>query len=198
MAKGAPALTGVVLAAGGYKCLCQPQQLLPYGAGSLLVHVLDTARRCNFGQLLCVVGGGADDVVERIDFEGVQVVENRQFGDGCSSSIAAALAAADPRSEGLVLMLGDQPGVRAAAVAALIAGRGQAPIAACGYSDGRGHPLVFARSLFGELAGLPGDKGVWKLRDRHADQVVDVAIDAPIPPDVDTWEDYRAVLDAYS
>jgi molybdenum cofactor cytidylyltransferase len=160
--------------------------------------VLDTARRCNFGQLLCVVGGGADDVVERIDFEGVQVVENRQFGDGCSSSIAAALAAVDPRSEGLVLMLGDQPGVRAAAVAALIAGRGQAPIAACGYSDGRGHPLVFARSLFGELAELHGDKGVWKLLDRHADQVVDVAIDAPIPPDVDTWEDYRAVLDAYS
>ena len=96
------------------------------------------------------------------------------------------------RCEVLVLMLGDQPGVTAATVAALLAGRGDAPIAACGYTDGRGHPLAFARDLFGELAALHGDKGVWKLLDRYA--AADVAVDGPIPPDVDTWEDYEAVL----
>ena len=50
------------------------------------------------------------------------MVENRQFGEGCSSSIAAALGAVDERADALVLMLGDQPGVTAEAVAALIAG----------------------------------------------------------------------------
>ncbi len=73
-------------------------------------------------------------------------------------------------------------------------GRGDAPLAACAYSDGRGHPLAFARSMFGELAGLHGDKGVWKLMDHRAGDVVDVEIDGPIPLDVDTWEDYRRVL----
>jgi molybdenum cofactor cytidylyltransferase len=198
MAASARPLTGLVLAAGGSKRLGQAKQLLPYGSGSLLGHVLDTARRCNFDQLLCVLGGRAEDVVQRIDFDGVEVVENRQFGEGCASSIAAALEAVDPRSEGLVLLLGDQPGVSAATVSALIAGRGEAPIAACGYSDGRGHPLVFARPMFGELGDLHGDKGVWKLLDRHADEVVAVAVDRSIPPDVDTWDDYRAVLEAYS
>ncbi len=42
--------------------------------------------------------------------------------------------------------------------------------------------------------GLNGDKRVWKLLDRHADEVVEVAMDGTIPLDVDTWEDYRRVL----
>jgi len=106
-------VTGLVLAAGGSKRLGQPKQLLPFGDGTLLDHVLGTARACDFDQLLCVVGGAADSVRESVDFEGIEVVENPEFGEGCSSSIAAALSAVDPRSQVLVLMLGDQPGVTA-------------------------------------------------------------------------------------
>ena len=76
-------------------------------------------------------------------------------------------------------MLGDQPGVSGANVEALMAGRGDAPLAACAYSDGRGHPLAFAREMFGDLAGLHGDKGVWKLLDHYADEVVDVPMAGP-------------------
>jgi molybdenum cofactor cytidylyltransferase len=191
-------VTGLVLAAGGSKRLGQPKQLLPYGSATLLDHVLETARACAFDQLLCVVGGDADEVLERVDFRGVQVVENPKFGEGCSSSIATALCTVDPRSDVLVLMLGDQPGMRAATVIELVSGLGSAPLAACAYSDGRGHPLAFARGMFSELAALHGDKGVWKLLDRHADGVADIPVDGPIPRDVDTWEDYEAVYPAAS
>jgi molybdenum cofactor cytidylyltransferase len=156
--------------------------------------VLGMARECAFDQLLCVVGGSAASVRAAVDFEGVTVVENSAFGQGCSSSIAAALGAVDARTEVLVLLLGDQPGVRVATVRALVDGRGDAALAACGYEDGRGHPLAFARSMFAELATLHGDRGVWKLLDRHAEAVLDVPIDGRIPRDVDTWEDYEAVL----
>ena len=47
--------------------------------------------------------------------------------------------------------------------------------------------------MFGELEAMHGDKAVWKLLDQHGADVVDVPIDAPIPRDVDTWEDYEAV-----
>jgi molybdenum cofactor cytidylyltransferase len=183
-----------VLAAGGSTRLGQPKQLLPYGSATLLDRVLQTARSCRFDQLLCVLGGGADAVRGEVDLEGVQVVENRHFGEGCSSSIAAALSTVGPGCELLVLMLGDQPGVSVETVRRLLAGRGDAALAACAYADGRGHPLAFTHSMFGELSALHGDKGVWKLLDRHAAAVVDVPIEGPVPIDVDTWEDYAAVL----
>ena len=186
-------VTGLVLAAGGSRRLGRPKQLLPYGSATLLDHVLGTARSCEFDQLLCVIGGAAREVRAHVDLCGVEVVENADFGEGCSSSIAAALGAVDERSEVLVLMLGDQPGVTAEHVAALLAGRGEAPIAACGFNDGRGHPLAFSRRLFPELQTMHGDKAVWKLLDRHADEAVDVPMEGTIPPDINTWEDYEAL-----
>ena len=187
-------VTGLVLAAGGSRRLGQPKQLLPWHGATLLDHTLGTARACSFDQLLCVLGGGAEAVREQVDLAGAEVVVNDHFGDGCSSSIAAALGAVDPRTDVLVLLLGDQPGVTAETVAALLAGRGDAPLAACRYEDGRGHPLAFARSTFGDLSSLHGDKGVWKLLDRRADDVADVPVSGVIPRDVDTWDDYHAAL----
>lgn len=190
-----PFVTGLVLAAGGSKRLGQPKQLLPYGDGTLLEHVLGVALAVpEFDQRLCVLGGGGPDVRGGVELSGFDVVVNEAFGEGCSSSIAAALGAIDPRAEVMVLMLGDQPGVKPEIVTALLAGRGDAPLAACGYEDGRGHPLAFARTVFAELSHLHGDKGVWKLMDRRASEVVDVPMAGTVPRDVDTWEDYEAVL----
>jgi molybdenum cofactor cytidylyltransferase len=187
-------VTGLVLAAGGSQRLGRPKQLLPYGGGTLLGHMVSVARECGFGQLLVAVGGAADEVRAGVDLTGAEIVENQAYGEGCSSSIAAALRVVDVRADTLVLLLGDQPGVTPATVAALVTGRGDAPLAVCRYDDGRGHPLAFDRSVFPDLAALHGDRGVWKLLDRRADEVCEVPVAGPIPRDVDTEEDYRAVL----
>ncbi len=90
-------VTGLVLAAGGSSRLGQPKQLLPFGSGTLLGHVLDVARGCAFDQTLCVVGGGGGrSALDAVGFESVDVIENPAFGEGCSSSIAAALGAVSP------------------------------------------------------------------------------------------------------
>jgi molybdenum cofactor cytidylyltransferase len=188
-------VTGLVLAAGGSRRLGEPKQLLPYGSSTLLDHALETARASGFDQLIVALGGSSAEVRRRVNLSGAEAVENPDFGEGCSSSIAAGLRAIDPRSELMVLMLGDQPGVKPATVRALIAGCDEDTVlAACLYDDGRGHPLAFGRALFGELRGLHGDKAVWKLLDRRADEVVDVRTPGPIPADINTRADYEAIL----
>jgi molybdenum cofactor cytidylyltransferase len=187
-----PTVSGLVLGAGGSRRLGRPKQLLQYGETTLLGHVVETARRCDFDQLVVAIGGAAGDVRAGVDLSGAEVVVNDAYGEGCSSSIAAALDVV--RGDVLVLMLGDQPGVSAETVHALLAGRGDAALAVCRYDDGRGHPIAFGRAAFEDLANLHGDKGVWKMLDRGP--VIEVPVAGPIPLDVDTEADYAAVLAA--
>jgi len=187
-------VTGLVLGAGGSARLGRPKQLLPYGDRPLLEQALKTARESGLDQIVVPIGGAADEVRERVDFTGADVVVNTAYGEGCSSSIAAALGAVNERCEVLVLMLGDQPGVTPETVRALLDGRGDAPLAVCRYDDGRGHPIAFHHSVFPQLADLHGDKGVWRLLDERAGDVVDVPVAGNVPLDVDTPEDYQAVL----
>jgi molybdenum cofactor cytidylyltransferase len=189
-------VAGLVLAAGGSSRLGRPKQTLPFRDTTLLGHVLDCARACGFDQLVVALGGGSGEVRAQVDLGGATIVDNPSYGEGCSSSIAAALPALDPGCDVLVLMLGDQPGVGPTAVRTLLARQGDAPIAVARYADGRGHPFAFRRVLFPELAELHGDKAVWKMLDRRAADVAEVQVPGRVPPDVDTWEDYEALVGA--
>jgi molybdenum cofactor cytidylyltransferase len=188
-------ITGLVLAAGGSRRLGRPKQLLPVGDGTLLDATLSVVRRCGLDQVVVAVGGAADAVVEAVDLSGCDVVRNDAYGTGCSSSIAAALRVVDPSAEGIVLFLGDQPLVRPSTVSALVAQARAADLAVCSYDDGLGHPFWLGRGLFDRLATLHGDKAVWKLVDAAGDDLVSVGVPGAVPVDVDTEDDYRALLD---
>ena len=187
-------VTGLVLGAGGSKRLGRPKQLLPYGDGTLLGHVVDVARACPFDQVVVALGGAADDVREAVDLEGVDVVVNDDYGEGCSSSIAAALGAVDLRCDVLVLMLGDQPGVtaddgagaagrprRRAARRVPLRRRPRAPDRLRPQHLRRRSPTCTATRASGGSSTA------------RADEVAEVPIAGAIPRDVDTEDDYRAV-----
>jgi molybdenum cofactor cytidylyltransferase len=187
-------VTGLVLAAGASRRLGRPKQLLPMGASTLLDATLDMARRCGFDQLVVALGGSADDVSAAVDLSGADVVRNDQYGTGCSSSIVAALPSVAAGADGIVLLLGDQPFVSPDAVAGLVSAARDAAVGVCRYRDGIGHPFWLGRASFDALSRLHGDKGVWKLVDAAGPALVSYDVDAEVPRDVDTWDDYEALL----
>ncbi len=188
-------VAGLVLAAGSSRRLGQPKQLLPFRGATLLDATISTV--CDFGlsQTLVTIGGAAPEVRDTVDLAAVQVVESLHHTDGCSSSIVSALGVIDPEVDGFLLFLGDQPDVPRTAVDALleVASTG-VEIAVVDYNNGTGHPFWFARSVFDPLATLHGDKAVWKLLESGRFDTAHVRVDAPVPLDVDTWDDYEALL----
>jgi molybdenum cofactor cytidylyltransferase len=190
-------VSGVVLAAGGSSRLGTPKQLLPYGDTTVLGASVGVARACGFNQLIVTLGGSADAVGQAVPLDGIDVVTIDDFGSGCSSSLRAALIRVNPHATGIVLMLGDQPGVSPTTVGRLVAAAG-APIVICRYNDGVGHPFWLSRSTFGALAELHGDKGVWKVIESGRFPVHELPVGGSIPPDVDTWDDYRRLLASVS
>jgi molybdenum cofactor cytidylyltransferase len=190
----APPVTGVVLAAGDSRRLGAPKQLLPYRGTTLLGATLEVARSVGFDQLIVTLGGAAPAVREAVPLDGADVVAVDDNGTGCSASLRAALERVDPRAAGIVLMLGDQPCVDPGTVRRLATEGPGADIMVCRYDDGVGHPFWLSRSLFGDLSQLHGDKGVWKLVELGRHEVRELAVDGPIPLDVDTWDDYQRLV----
>jgi molybdenum cofactor cytidylyltransferase len=191
-------VTGLVLAAGASRRLGEPKQLLAYRGTTVLGATLDMARSCGFEQLLVPVGGASSDLRDRVDFRDCQLVENEQFASGCASSIGAALRVVDDRTGGIVLLLGDQPEVTTGAVRRLREAGGSSLLGVCRYDDGVGHPFWFGRQVFDDLRALHGDKAVWKLLESGRYPVREVVVAGNVPLDVDTWEDYQALLTAAS
>ena len=162
------------------------------------------ARRCSVGlslkhsvqgvdEVVVVLGRAADQVRERVNFGAARVVENPVFGEGCASSYRAGLEALNPESSAIMIILGDQPGITPEIIDRVAEEwrQKESVIALCSYRGRKGHPMIFAQSMFDQLVGLHGDKAAWKLVDANADAVQEIYFDLPFPDDVNTLQDFE-------
>ncbi len=193
---GELAVAAIVLAAGSSRRLGQPKQLLAFRGETLLDATLNRVRSFGLAQTIVAVGGAAPEVRATVDLDGCTVVDSESHTEGCSSSIGASLDALSDDVDGFLLFLGDQPGVVASTVEALLLTAATAQIAVVGYRDGRGHPFWFSRSMFDVLHELHGDKAAWKLLESGRFETAMAAVDTDVPLDVDTWDDYQRLLAA--
>jgi molybdenum cofactor cytidylyltransferase len=190
-------VAGLLLMAGLSSRLGFPKALLPYGGRVLIERVLEQALASRLSRVTLVLGFQAPRIRSAIrSLEGdlrLEVLVNRHFDQGLSSSIRAGLRVLDPSAGGVMFILGDQPLLNTAAIDRLIRAfrRQQAPMVVPFYGNRPGNPVIFGRGLLPELRKLRGDTGGREIIKRNPEQVLKV----PIRPqylgwDVDTWADY--------
>jgi len=187
-------ISGLILGAGASQRFGPPKQLLPFRSTTMLGWVVDQAlSAAGLDEVVVVLGRSAPEVCERVDFGAARVVENPVFGEGCSSSYHSGIAALNRESAAMMIILGDLPGITPEIINRLADSwrEKEAPITLCSYQGRKGHPMIFAQSMFAQLLDLHGDKAAWKLVDANQALVREIRFSIPYPDDINTPEDFE-------
>jgi molybdenum cofactor cytidylyltransferase len=178
-------ISGVVLAAGTASRFGSTKQLVEVDGKPLVQYAIDTAAAAELDEIVVVLGHDADRVREELDLpSNARAIVNERFAEGQSTSLAAGLLELDPASEAAVVLLGDQPGIRAEEIRALADrfAETRASIVRLRYRNAPG-PALLPKAIWPEALELSGDTGARTLFDSH--QVDEVEIDRDAPRDID-------------
>ncbi|MDX2406958.1 nucleotidyltransferase family protein [Streptomyces microflavus] len=189
-----PKVAGVLLAAGGGRRLGgRPKALLEHRGRPLVEHALRALRNGGCGPLHVVLGAAADEVRARADLTGSVATVNPGWEEGMGSSLRLGLAAlAGTGADAALVMLVDQPGIGAEAVARVRgAYRSRASLVAASYDGERGHPVLFGADRWADIAaGAVGDQGARAYLREHRDAITLVECsDVAQAYDIDTAQD---------
>ena len=189
-------IAAVVLAAGA-STRFGSQKLLAEAQGAPLVRrTVEQVVAAGLEEVVVVLGREAQAVRAALDEMEVRFVVNPDFRAGMSTSLRSGIRDLATTVEAAIVVLGDQPGISASTILRLIEEyrRSGQPIVVPVYSGTRGNPVLFDASVFPELASVAGDQGGREVIGRDPLRVATVSFPFAMPSDVDTVEDYRALV----
>ncbi len=206
----------IILAAGSSSRMGggRHKLMLPLDGRPVLARVIDATLSSQARPIVVVLGHQSAQVRSQIEhystYSDITLIENAQYQEGMSSSLRLGiqtLLANDYKNkqfynnvDSALILLGDQPLITSRIIDELIKAyrtggkRTVRPL----YKGKRGNPVLFDKSLFQELIEVTGDEGGRTVLNRHRDDVELVEIgDAQANFDVDTWEAYEQVVEAW-
>lgn len=190
----APKIAAVLMASGRAKRFGANKLLAEYHGRPLFETVLDNLPAERFFRTL-VVTRYAEIAVAAAERR-FSVVENISERDDTAETIRLGVEALPPGMDGCLFLVCDQPRLRAATVAALCEAFCETPekIVAPICDGKRGNPVIFPKTLFSELAGLPPEKAGGAVIKAHPELLRTISFpDAAEFDDVDTPSDLARV-----
>lgn len=186
-------INAMILAAGESRRMGMPKPLLRYGDTTFLEQILAVVRHSVVDRVTVVLGAHSQMIRASTDLSQTDVVINEDYRKGQLSSLIAGLQAVPPETEAVLVCLVDHPFITVDVVNRVIGAfrETRSPIVVPVFGARRGHPALFARSMFGELVNAPIEEGARHVLYSNADKVFEVEIPEPaVLRGIDTPEDY--------
>lgn len=184
------AVFALVLAAGSSSRFGRTKQLEKVDGVPLVKRAVDTAAAVCGDRFALVTGHDWQSVRDAGLGKAGFLLRNENYADGLGTSLALGARAVRHAADAILVLLADQPLVRADHVRSLIdawSGEGD-EIVATTYDATAGPPVLFPRDCFDDLANLEGDSGGKHLFSDTRFRTTQIAF-APAAIDIDTPDD---------
>lgn len=193
----------VILAAGKSVRFGKLKQLaLIDGKKSMIQQAIDTANSSKADPVFLVVGAGASEIVAKASLGRSNLLYNKDYEKGLSSSIRCGVSNLPPNCEAAILMVADQPFLSSRLLDMMIdtyiGERGsRVRIVAMASQGNPRNPVLLDRALFPELQKLEGDSGAKTLVESHLSETKLIeAMEPEVFIDIDTEENLRELAKA--
>lgn len=189
-------IAAVVLAAGESRRMGTQKLLLPLGGMPVIVRVVEQVVQSSVDETIVVTGHDSDAVSERLAGLDVRCVHNPDYREGMLTSVRCGVRAAGDDTRAFVVVLGDQPRIRAGYVDKVVeAFDTEEGICVASYEGRRGHPMLFSAKYRVEVLTMYDAKGLRGLLEAHAGAVKLVPTENDdVLSDMDFPEDYLKEL----
>lgn len=195
-------IAAVLLAAGSASRFGAAKQTLSIEGIPMVRRAAIAALDAGLSPVIVVTGAHADAVKPSLAGLPVQLTENLDWTSGMGSSLGLGVRTAmamETMPHALLVLLADQPGIRAADLMALVEAHASASerIRAAHFEGHLGPPCLFPRAYFDELASLHGTDGARRLLEHYLDRVdghelPSAAFDIDTPADHAAWLAHQA------
>jgi len=189
-------IVGIVLSAGESSRMGRPKALLPIEGQTFLERIVAALKKTQVGKIIVVLGHDAENMTREIKHLPVEVLINSDYQLGQLSSLQTAVRhlQSDEHCDGMLVHLVDHPYIDGKLVDLMIQRFYESTklIVVPRYQGKRGHPVIFSRSLFGELLDAPIEQGAKAVVNAHAKETLEIAAgDEGVTIDIDTPDEYR-------
>ncbi len=180
---------GIILAAGmSERFKDGPKQLLMLKRGYMIEYVIRASLDSKLDRIFLVIGHHHKKILkalaENIKYfknDRLEIIINRQYRQGMSSSVRAGLASTGNKFESVMFLLGDQPMIDSPLIDLMLKRfyKSNKKICVPFFKGKRGNPTIFSREHFNLLQRVKGDLGGRDIIMANPDDILKIDTDSP-------------------